>query len=81
MSTPENPALEERLALLDTIVGRCVRDRAFADRVLSDPDEALREYALDEGELDDFRALAASRRDEAIAVWAALRAALEGARR
>jgi hypothetical protein len=49
---------DERLKLLDTIVGRCIRDLDFGDRVLRDPEAALVSYDLDEDEMDDFRALA-----------------------
>jgi hypothetical protein len=65
---------EESCALLDQIVGRCVREPQFSERVLADPGEALREYALTEDELDDFHALRAGHLAEAIEVWAAIRA-------
>jgi len=81
MTTTKERVLEERLALLDTIVGRCVRDAEFASRVLASPEQALLEYGLDAGELDDFKALAATRREEAVSVWAGLRAAMGGAQK
>lgn len=64
---------EESCALLDLIVGRCVRDAAFADAVLDEPEVALAEYELNQGELDDFLALKARHRDEAAVTWAAIR--------
>jgi hypothetical protein len=71
---------EESCALLDRIVGRCVRDEAFGYAVLADPDAALSDYELNEDELDDFRALKARHRDEAAATWAAIRMAMEAVR-
>ena len=71
---------EESCALLDQIVGRCVRDAGFASAVLGDPDGALAEYELNEDELDDFRALRARHRDEAYEGWAAIRDAIEAGR-
>jgi hypothetical protein len=71
---------EESCALLDQIVGRCVRDVGFAIAVLADPAAALREYELNEDELDDFRALKDRHRDEAAEGWAAIRAYLETVR-
>jgi hypothetical protein len=70
--------VEESTALIDEIVGRCVREAAFAERVLADPDRALAEYRLTQGELDDFRALRARRAQEARAQWAYLRAIFGG---
>jgi hypothetical protein len=67
---------EESCALLDQIVGRCVRDVEFGSAVLSDPETALLEYDLNEDELDDFRALRARHRDEAAESWAAIRLAI-----
>jgi hypothetical protein len=64
---------DESCALLDRIVGRCVREAHFADAVLHDPETALKEYELNEGELDDFRALKARHRDEASETWSAIR--------
>jgi hypothetical protein len=71
---------EESCGLLDRIVGRCVRDGAFASAVLEDPEGALAEYELNDDELDDFRALAARHRDEAAEGWAAIREAIEAGR-
>ena len=68
---------EQSCRLLDEIVGRCVRDMAFAASVLDDPESALLEYELEEHELDDFRALRARHRDEAREGWAAIRAGLK----
>jgi hypothetical protein len=64
---------EESCRLLDRIVGRCVREPQFSARVLADPRGALREYALDEYELEDFLALQAGYSMEAAEVWAAIR--------
>ena len=50
--------LQERLELMDGIVGRCIRDLEFGARVLADPEGTLAEFNLREGEMDDFRALA-----------------------
>jgi hypothetical protein len=78
--TGEDPVrtVQESTILIDRIVGRCVREAAFAERVLEDPDRALAEYRLNEAELDDFRALKAKCAGEATASWAALRALLAG---
>jgi hypothetical protein len=65
---------EESCALIDQIVGRCVREAAFASLVLSDPEAALAEYKLNEGELEDFRALRAGHRQDADEVWNTIRA-------
>jgi hypothetical protein len=67
---------EESCALLDRIVGRCVRDEAFATRVLDDPVSALAMYELNQDELDDFLALKAGHRREAEQGWAEIRAAM-----
>jgi hypothetical protein len=67
----------ESCALLDKIVGRCVRDAAFADAVLDDPVVALAEYHLDPEELADFVALQKGHRAEAAAGWAAIRSGME----
>jgi hypothetical protein len=73
--------VEQSTALIDEIVGRCVRDAAFAERVLADPERALAEYRLTQGELDDFRALRAQRALDARKQWDYLRAIFGGARR
>lgn len=65
---------EESCALLDGIVGRCVRDRQFAKRVLADPKEALGEYELTADEIEDFQILCARHLSEANKVWTAIRA-------
>jgi hypothetical protein len=70
---------EESCRLLDGIVGRCVRDASFASRVLGDPESALREYDLNEDELEDFVVLQAHHREEAGAIWAAIREGMESA--
>jgi hypothetical protein len=49
--------MEESTALIDKIIGRCVREADFAKRVLEDPRTALAEYQLNKPELDDFLAL------------------------
>ena len=68
---------EESCALLDQIVGRCVRDVRFATDVLADPEAALKEYELNEDELDDFRALKDRHHHEAAEGWEAIRTGLE----
>jgi len=64
---------EESCALIDRIVGRCIREAEFAPFVLSDPEAALKDYDLNEDELDDFRALRAGHQKEAGEGWAAIR--------
>jgi len=64
---------EESCALLDRVVGRCVRDESFAAAVLENPEAALEEYQLNEDELDDFRSLKARHREEAAQTWTAIR--------
>jgi hypothetical protein len=68
---------EESCALLDQVVGRCIRVPAFGKALLSDPVAALREYELNEDELDDFRALCDEHREEAREVWETIRAEME----
>lgn len=48
----------DRLHLMDGIVGLCIRDLEFGRRVLEDPVTALRDFGLEQDELDDFVALA-----------------------
>jgi hypothetical protein len=72
---------EESLRLIDRLVGRCVRDAEFAAAVLTDPDAALREYALTEDELDDFRALSARDHGATLSGWAKLHQVIEDHRR
>jgi hypothetical protein len=48
----------------------------FGSSVLLDPEVALREYDLNEDELDDFRALTAGHREEAAEVWESVRAGM-----
>jgi hypothetical protein len=67
---------EESCVYLDRIIGHCVRDAAFAEAVLRDPESALAEYELNENEMDDFRALQNRHREEAWEGWSALRASL-----
>jgi hypothetical protein len=69
--------VEESCVLIDTITGRCVREPEFGLRVLDSPEEALAEYELNEGELEDFQMLAAHHREYALAHWDVLRKALE----
>jgi hypothetical protein len=64
---------EESCELIDRIVGRCIREADFATFVLADPEAALKEYDLNEDELDDFRALRAEHPKEADAGWKAIR--------
>jgi hypothetical protein len=71
---------EESCALLDRIVGRCVRDADFARAVLDDPEAALAPYALNEDELDDFRTLRRDHREEAMSGWAQIRLAMNSGR-
>jgi hypothetical protein len=83
MSTGESKAMrtyEESCALLDQIVGRCVRDPEFAASVLADPEAALKEYVLNEDELDDFRALKKRHHNEAADGWTAIRTGLQTVR-
>jgi hypothetical protein len=68
---------DESCVLLDQIVGRCIRDVGFATSVLRDPEAALKEYELNEDELDDFRALKDRHYNEAAEGWAAIRTGLE----
>jgi hypothetical protein len=68
---------EESCALLDRIVGRCVREPRFAGRVLADPEEALKGYGLTKDELDDFRILKAHHLAEAKDVWTAIRTRMD----
>ena len=68
---------EESCRLLDEIVGRCVRDAEFAVSALNDPEIALKEYELNEDEMDDFRALKNRHFDEAKEGWSVLRTSLE----
>jgi len=72
---------EESCVLLDQIVGRCVRDLTFAESVLANPEVALKEYDLNEDELDDFRAIKAKHSDEAAEGWAAIRIGLQTVRK
>jgi hypothetical protein len=65
--------VDDSIALIDTIVGRCVRDHDFARKVMEDPETALAEYRLNSGELDDFIALKAQMGGTALEVWEALR--------
>jgi hypothetical protein len=72
-----NRTTEESCVLIDTIVGRCVRDGIFALRVLDDPDGTLAEYHLNEDELDDFRILAAEHREYCLEGWKIIREAMD----
>ena len=65
--------VEQSLSLIDQIIGRCVREADFGERVLQDPEQALAEYQLNEDELGDFLALKAKHSEEARAHWAGLR--------
>ena len=47
----------DRLSLMDSIVGQCIRDLEFGARVLEDPVTALAGFGLEPDELDDFIAL------------------------
>jgi hypothetical protein len=70
---------DESCALLDRIVGRCVREASFANAVLANPELALKEYELNEDELDDFRTLKARHSDEASQTWSAIREGMAAA--
>jgi hypothetical protein len=65
--------IEEATKVIDEIVGRCVRDLAYGQRVLDDPEVTLAEYEPCDGILEDFHALA-EHREEALAGWQRLRA-------
>jgi hypothetical protein len=71
---------EQSCALLDGIVGRCIRDPAFSRQVLEEPATALRDYNLTAEELDDFLALQAGHAAEAEQVWTAIRTRLRPSR-
>jgi hypothetical protein len=71
---------DESCSIIDRIVGRCIRIPEFASSVLSDPEAALKEYNLNEDELDDFRALCAGHREEAGEVWETVRADMGAAK-
>lgn len=68
---------EESCAVLDEIVGRCVRDLDFGCRVLEDPATALEPFHLHQHELDDFLTLRRDHRDRAAAGWESIRTAME----
>lgn len=68
---------EESCKLLDQIVGRCIRDPRFSARVLADPRDALREFDLNEDEMEDFLILKDGHLNEAVAVWGAVRERLK----
>ena len=53
---------DERLRLMDAIVGLCIRDLEFGRRVLADPMTTLAHFELEPDEMDDFVALAAEPR-------------------
>lgn len=65
---------EESTALIDQIVGRCVRDPEFARSVIEDPRAALAEYGLNEGEEADFTALSEQVGAAALGIWSDFRA-------
>ena len=70
---------EEIQILPDTpqsVVKRMVLAMLGAD----DPETALKEYELNEGELDDFRALKTRHRDEASETWSAIRGGMAAIR-
>jgi hypothetical protein len=71
---------DESCVLIDRIIGRCIRDAAFAEWVLKEPEAALAEYRLEEHELDDFRALKTRHAKEAAEGWANVRAAMAAVR-
>jgi hypothetical protein len=67
---------EESLSVIDRVIGRCLRDRPFAEAVLENPEVALAAYGLQEDEMDDFRALKKNDREEALRGWAEVRMTL-----
>lgn len=68
---------EQSTRLIDEIVGRCVREPAFARAVIHDPEQALAvDYALNEAEMKDFLALRAQLGEEAVVQWQHLRESL-----
>ena len=69
---------DESCAYLDQIVGRCVREEAFAEAVLSDPEKALKGYQLTPDEMDDFKAIQLRHKQEAAQGWATIRKAMAG---
>ena len=71
---------EESCAMVDRIVGRCIREADFASATLADPDTALRDYHLNKGELSDFQVLHAEHREEAGQIWATIRNRMEALR-
>ncbi|MBI4817205.1 MAG: hypothetical protein HY791_13165 [Deltaproteobacteria bacterium] len=68
-------SIAESTALIDRIIGRCVREPEFAKRVLLDPTATLAEYELTKPELDDFLALQRYSGD-ADEVWTRVRTGL-----
>lgn len=72
-------SVEESTTLIDSIVGRCVRDPEFARAVVSSPHSALAEYELNQGELEDFIALRRDIGEGAITTWDGLRSLVFGA--
>jgi len=73
MSASFERTFEESCALLDIIVGRCIRDLHFAEQVLDDPKNALEPYHLTEDELEDFIALKRGHAVEAGQTWSSIR--------
>lgn len=81
MTTPvPERTYEESCALLDEIVGQCVREPDFGAQVLDNPVTALAAYELHEHEMDDFRTLRRDHREEAATGWAQIRTAMVGRR-
>lgn len=70
--------VSESIALIDNIVGRCVRDPEFARAVIADPRAALASYGLNAGEEADFLALSEKLGASALETWAGLRDSLFG---
>ena len=64
--------MEEATRVIDEIVGRCVRDPEYAQRVLDSPEMSLAEYDPCEDILDDFRVLARNR-EETLQNWRKVR--------
>ncbi|KMO29887.1 hypothetical protein [Methylobacterium aquaticum] len=78
--TASSRTYAQSCALLDGIVGRCVRDAAFSRQVLADPEAALAPFALTADEMEDFLILRAEHLGEAERVWTTIRDRLAAGR-
>ena len=68
--------VEESIALIDKIVGRCIREPEFGRAVIDDPETALRDYQLNKEEMGDFLALRVKVGEDAISYWRDMKAAM-----